>query len=232
MTQNDNFNFLFVALVTVSFLYVVFPKHNHRTLKVSESKKKKQKIFYFATYPHTGNTWIRETWDLSTGIGSESVYEEYGVYDNRTKSFGSECGSSGGRYHKRKHGSKICKLFHRATQNETLLIKTHYPTLQNHARNHLKNYDGVIITERTAKDWCKSHWESFQSRNECEAKTRVKMEIHNKYWLSKNMVKLIIDYEKMKTDKSYAYEKMQTLLKITGTKQIRDGFEWNPGKYW
>ena len=68
-------------------------------------------VFVLATFPHTGNTWIRNFWELGTGIGTEAVYRESGEWSDYTLSYGHSCGNNSGRKHQRKHGKQICIPF-------------------------------------------------------------------------------------------------------------------------
>lgn len=209
---------------------------------VSRNEIKKPLIFALATYPHTGNTWIRNFWEVGTGISSEAIYPESGKWSNYSRSYGSPCGNNAGRRHRRKWGKEICDLIHRAEPNEPILVKTHYPSLRN-VHGQVENFDeildGIILTVRNPESWCKRYLNSefrmrFKTMEECVPGMKVKFEVHNKWWTERYSHVPIhtFNYTLMKYDKAYTEECLNTMLNLTGAKLVRNPWDWYPSTFW
>ena len=123
--------------------------------------------YLLATFPFTGNTWIRNFWDIATGVGAGAITRK-GPLPRRHTRFGSPCGTNNGRNHREaytriktnkilhakftdlvarvasREGTSIthlpCDLTRRATIEDPLLIKTHHPILRR--RGELQKYPG------------------------------------------------------------------------------------------
>ena len=51
-------------------------------------------VWLLAGYPHSGAGWVRNLWDVSLGIASESVHQVEGdTWNRRSGSWGTRCGS-------------------------------------------------------------------------------------------------------------------------------------------
>lgn len=115
--------------------------------------------YLLATFPFSGNTWLRNVWDIATGIGAESAYPEQGTLSKNNLTYGSDCGANNGNNHRHAYqmytrGSKNhthtvialaaqiernehtvihdfpCGFVKRANATDPLLVKTHFPVLQ------------------------------------------------------------------------------------------------------
>lgn len=199
-------------------------------------------IFVLATFPHTGNNWIRNMFELSTGIGTEAVYPEYGKWSNRSHSFGHSCGNDGGRRHRRKHGHQICKLIHRPEPYEPVIVKTHWPTFSispEQVESFDEGIEGIILTVRNPDDWCKRYLVSdfkhpYKTMDECIPGMEKRFKKHNDWWLKRYpyLPTRIYNYTLMDRDPDYTQDCMDDLYELTGTTPIRNAFEYYPGKNW
>jgi len=198
-------------------------------------------IFILATFPHTGNNWIRNIWELGTGIGSEAYYKENGLYSNVTHSYGSSCGNDAGRRHRRQHGLGICNKIHRAEPGEPVLIKTHWPSFRSlpEQEEHFDELSGIILTIRDHISWCDRYFDGgfnhkFNTIEGCYQGTKTRFRKHNEWWIKRYpyVPVHIYNYTMMKYDKEYTQECLEEMMHLTGAKLIRDPFIWYPGKDW
>ena len=107
-------------------------------------KTPEPRVIWFATYPHTGNTWIRNLWEVSTGIATGTVFPG----ENNNGAWFHPCGTNAGRDH------HDCTKIHSPRMNETRFVKTHFPTIRSHTPTKL---DGAVITHRSPTSWCEAH---------------------------------------------------------------------------
>ena len=63
--------------------------------KAESNATKAKDVFLLASYPSAGASWVRNIWDLSTGVASQSADERHpgDVFSARSRSWGSPCGS-------------------------------------------------------------------------------------------------------------------------------------------
>lgn len=180
--------------------------------------------------------------ELSTGIGTEAVYPEYGKWSNRSHSFGHSCGNDGGRRHRRKHGHQICKLIHRPEPYEPVIVKTHWPTFSispEQVESFDEGIEGIILTVRNPDDWCKRYLVSdfkhpYKTMDECIPGMEKRFKKHNDWWLKRYpyLPTRIYNYTLMDRDPDYTQDCMDDLYELTGTTPIRNAFEYYPGKNW
>eukprot|EP00040_Diaphanoeca_grandis_P000332 m.15137 g.15137 ORF g.15137 m.15137 type:complete len:395 (+) comp10454_c0_seq1:308-1492(+) len=112
--------------------------------------------YIFATFPFTGNTWIRNFWDIATGIGTQSMYPEGGQRSTTSDAYASVCGTNRGKNHVAAWNTKktavlellrrinpdseptlsfgadqtvtnVCDLVRTAKPSDPMIIKTHLP---------------------------------------------------------------------------------------------------------
>jgi hypothetical protein len=164
---------------------------NHTTVKCSECRAARWPgcgcRFVLATFPFTGNTWIRNFWDVATGVGAETGnYPEKGKYLEVNLGFGSSCGTNGGEnqraaYKKARSDAATldlvarvaakenatfadlpCDLIRRAGPSDPILYKTHHPLFfrDGEIEKFTSNnlVCGIILTNRSDTwGWCKTH---------------------------------------------------------------------------
>jgi len=207
-------------------------------------------FWLLATYPFTGSTWIRNVWDVSTGIVSEAVFQEGGSDKKRIgiETWGGECGS------RNYHGivpnlgasdPELCAMVRRAASaSESVLVKSHYPALKccgDWDRSQFVR--GVILTKRSPEKWCDSHSEGaigfsakqFRKSDDCAADVRAGMAHMREYYVSKSIPILELDFDAMASSKigdtaAAVRAEFERLWAFTGVTPIRDGLRWFPPK--
>ena len=105
--------------------------------------------YLLVSLPFTGSSWLRSVWEITTGIGTESMYNEGGSgCSSSTGAHGSVCGSFSGRFH-----PNFCRDIHQAAPDDPVLIKTHHPFIFGEPSKAC--VCGVITPQRSPASWCK-----------------------------------------------------------------------------
>jgi lipopolysaccharide biosynthesis glycosyltransferase len=200
-------------------------------------------IWLIATFPHTGSTWIRNMWDVSTGIVSESVFKE-GKNDRQRDGIGSWGGKCGSRNFPGLEpdlssvNSTLCSMV-RLAKHEALLVKSHYPIIQ-HAGDGDKRVfaNGVVLTKRSPEKWCDSHPEGtamfparlFRTTGDCVTDVQDGMRRLREFYVESGLPYIELDYDAMATSPIVARREFERLWAFTGVNTVRDGLSWFPVK--
>ena len=119
------------------------------------------KRYLFATIPRSGSTMTRELLEKSLGVATESVYPRdelfigsankdirgaKGTYSDRSRAWGKQCGLI-----------NDCGRCHRGSDNDTVVVKTHFPFFAPTPRDD-ECISGIILTSRHPVDSYLAWW--------------------------------------------------------------------------
>ena len=193
-------------------------------------------VIWFATYPHTGNTWIRNIWDVATGIASGTVFlgenDKHAVIHGRISVH--PCGTNSGRSH-----LNDCAMIRPPRYNEALFVKTHFPTIKTH---EMANTDKVVITHRSATSWCDAHLsgrrhvygKKYDTIADCIRDTARDMENHVRWWTNSSLNMLVLNYNKMVLSRDATKGALKRLFEFAETEapNLEHALATFPGHGW
>lgn len=196
---------------------------NHRALsKLQQNMNMHGPLWWLATYPHSGNTWIRRLWERSTNTTTGTVYQ--GSRSERGNFRGvhvTKCVSG--------VMNKDCAYLHNPNKSEAFLVKTHYPTFGEPKIETDVIAQGVITTIRSPTSWCDSHekqvegWDYFRivkDYDHCVEFVKERMNYRRTWWELSGYDVLTVDYDFMKLSVQNARQEMHRIFDFVGVDGI------------
>jgi hypothetical protein len=208
---------------------------------VSPSSHKRSRVWLMATFPHTGATWLREIWDIATGVASQSVFRLAAneLWDASTSSWAfseaAGCNPDPKMQYYNTLNATVCSWVHRALPWEDVLVKTHHPTnVSAQDGGDLRSIaKGVILTRRSADSWCRQRREQVKgakgglaTQDECTAVISGAMEAHNRYYGS--LPHIVLDFDEMRSNATAAAYQLGRLWRFTGITPKRNALLFFP----
>lgn len=193
-------------------------KNNETLHEIQRNIEENGPVFWLATYPHSGNTWVRQLWSHSTNTTTGAVY--HGHYGNK----GSFRGIPTFKSDNPCKPKIYCNYIHKPVKDAVFLVKTHFPVFGNPEKEIKIVARGVITTIRSPSSWCNSHadkiegWDfrkNYKNTN-CTSFVKDRMRYHQDWWAQTGYNILTIDYDFMKLSVSNARYEMQRIFKFTG----------------
>ncbi len=191
---------------------------NNETLhKIQRNIEENGPVFWLATYPHSGNTWIRQLWAHSTNASTGGVYS--GHYGGKGSFRGIPTFES----------DKACKpvycdYIHSPKKDAVFLVKTHFPVFGDPEKEERIVARGVITTIRSPSSWCNNHADKIErwdirknyKNTDCVSFIKDRMRYHQNWWARTGYNILTIDYDFMKLSVAHARYEMQRIFNFCG----------------
>ena len=188
-------------------------------------------VWLLASYPHSGAGWVRNLWDVSLGIASESVHQVEGdTWNRRSGSWGTRCGSRPPP-DARSAAAKRCEKVRRARRDDPILVATGYPHDAT-GGDRRGDVDGAVVVTRDARGWCERHAadrpEGRRDLAACAEDVAAEMANLTNFYLESDLRTLILSYDAMLTSWGAAAGEMRKLFDFARSRPRRDGLRSYP----
>ena len=203
--------------------------------KAESNATKAKDVFLLASYPSAGASWVRNIWDLSTGVASQSADERHpgDTFSARSRSWGSPCGSRRPP-DERLESAKRCGVVRPAAAGDPVVVATRYPA-RPEGGDRRGAVEGIVVIDRSPRSWCASAARAAARGGaaNCEAAVGAEMRKFLDFYLEPApgyhaFPVLVLSYDRMAASNVSATREMRRMYDFCRARPVRNGVRRYP----